>query len=213
VPSKNVPEAVERITGRYVAERTDGESFQGFVARIGKAECKKTIEPLTAVPSHEQDASYYTDWHDAREFTTGDMGMGECAGEVVSPVEFELTAAEREAFEAQLHLEKGEAGVAAQTAYAAMLHAARALLEWKALPFPATADGVAAGFREHFYDTGLIFDPSQGGNFAHYFFRAHEQAGEAHTAETARRLIGEAQLFIEACHASRGRMLAEAARN
>ena len=41
-----------------------------------------------------------------REYTLGDMGIGECAGEIVTPLEFQLTACEREAFEAQLALEK-----------------------------------------------------------------------------------------------------------
>ena len=86
------------------------------------------IEDLTQVPSHDQDPSFYTDWSDAREFTVGDIGVGECAGEVVSPVDFQLAACEREAFEAQLQLEAGEIQEAAQTAYQSMMHGAQALL-------------------------------------------------------------------------------------
>jgi sulfite reductase beta subunit-like hemoprotein/uncharacterized protein (UPF0332 family) len=210
VPSKRIPETVDRITVRYLSAREPGEAFQAFIKRIGKAECKKMIEDLTAVPAHSDDPSYYTDWADAREFTIGDMGIGECAGEVVSPVEFQLTACEREAFEAQLALERGEARSAARTAYEAMLHAASALLGARDVVFHPAPDAIVAAFRQHFYDTGLIFDPFQGGNFAHYFFRAHEHAGEPYTAETAHRLIEETQLFIEACHACRSRMMATA---
>ncbi len=210
VPSKRIPEVVDRITARYVAERQEGEAFQAFIARIGKAECKRMLEGLMHVPPHDEDPSYYTDWADAREFTIGDMGVGECAGEIVSPVEFQLTASEREAFEAQLQLERGEGDTAARTAYHAMLDGAAALLRWKAYPFEENADSIAASFRAHFYDTGLIFDPFRGGSLAHYFFRAHEHAGEPHTAETAHRLIEESQLFLEACHACYGRMLAAA---
>ncbi len=50
VPSKRIPEAVDRITGRYLGERTAGESFQSFIKRIGKAECKKMLEDFTAGP-------------------------------------------------------------------------------------------------------------------------------------------------------------------
>ncbi len=64
---------------------------------------------MAEVPAHAEDPSFYTDWGDAREYTIGDMGIGECAGEIVSPLEFQLTASEREAFEAQLALEKGDA--------------------------------------------------------------------------------------------------------
>ena len=36
------------------------------------------------------------------------MGIGECAGEVVSPIDFDLAAAEREVFEAQVAFEGGQ---------------------------------------------------------------------------------------------------------
>mgnify|MGYP002830117766 CR=1 FL=1 len=36
VPSKRVPEALERISDRFVAERQADETFQKFVARVGK---------------------------------------------------------------------------------------------------------------------------------------------------------------------------------
>ena len=52
VPSKRIPETLDRITGRHVAERAQGETFQAFIKRIGKTECKKMIEEFTAVPGH-----------------------------------------------------------------------------------------------------------------------------------------------------------------
>jgi sulfite reductase (ferredoxin) len=210
VPSKRVPEAVDRITGRYLAERQNGESFQAFVRRIGKAECKSMLEDLMQVPAHDADPSFYTDWADAREYTLGDMGVGECAGEVVSPIEFALTSCEREVFEAQLHLDKGEFAIAARTAYESMLHGARALLDWKVDPLGRTPDGTVDKFRKQFYDTQLFFDPYAGGKFAQYFFAAHEQADAHHDADSAHRLVEEAQLFIEACHSCYGRMIAQA---
>jgi sulfite reductase (ferredoxin) len=211
VPSKRIPETVDRITARYLAERQPDEPFQSFIKRIGKAECKKMLEDLMHVPPHDEDPGYYTDWADAREFTTGDMGTGECAGEVVTPFEFQMTACEREVFEAQLHLESGDIEKAARTAYESMQHGALALLRWKMLPFPDSPDQVVASFRSHFYDTQLFHDPFTGGKFAHYFFRAHERRDDSHTAETAHRLIEEAQLFLEACHSCYGRAAAATA--
>ncbi|MDR3717821.1 MAG: nitrite/sulfite reductase [Bryobacteraceae bacterium] len=209
VPSKRVPEAVERILRRYLDERQGAESFQTFIRRIGKVECKRMLEDLMELPSHAEDASLYTDWHDVREYTLGDMGVGECAGAVVSPLEFQLTACEREAFEAQVALEKGDIGKAAQLAYGAMLRGATALLAWRQVMFVNSPGGVVEAFRKEFYDTQLFFDPFAGGKFAQYFFRAHERAAEERTAESATRLIEEAQLFIEACH---GCTIREAAR-
>ena len=65
---------------------------------------KDLLEDLTKIPAHDVDRSYYSDWGDPREFTLADMGVGECAGEVVSQAEFTLAASERELFEAQLLL-------------------------------------------------------------------------------------------------------------
>jgi sulfite reductase (ferredoxin) len=177
--------------------------FQAFIKRIGKVECKKMLDDLGNLPPHDQDPSFYTDWHDPREYTLGDLGIGECAGEVVTPLEFQLTACERESFEAQLALEKGDAAAAAKQAYEAMLNGAKALLAWRKVFFLPTADGIVEAFRKEFYDTELFFDPFAGGKFAQFLFRAHEHAGDAYNAEAAHRLIEETQLFIEACHSAR----------
>ena len=84
VPSKRVPEVLELLTNRYANERNEGETFQEWSARLGKKEIKAMLEPFTNVPPHEVDASFYTDWGDPREYSLGDIGVGECAGEVVS---------------------------------------------------------------------------------------------------------------------------------
>jgi sulfite reductase (ferredoxin) len=211
VPSKRIPEVVDRMTSRYLSERVEDESFHSFIKRIGKAECKKAIEDLTVVPPHELEPDLYQDWADAREFTVGDLGVGECAGEVVSPIEFELTACEREAFEAQLQLEKGDVIKAVETAYLSMHHAALALLKFRGAGFPDHRDSVVSRFRSLFYDTQLFFDPFTGGKFAQYYFEAHERAGQRYDEESALRLIEEAQLFIEASHSCYAKMLAEPA--
>jgi len=211
VPSKRVPEAVDRITGRYLAEKLEGESFPAFIQRIGRAESKKMIEDLMEVPTHSEDPSFYTDWGDAREFTTGDLGVGECAGEVVSPVDFRLVACEREVFEAQVHLDRGEIDSAVVRAYESMVDGARALLEWRRAGTLNGAESVISQFRAHFYETKLFYDPFAQGKFAHYFFAAHEKRNEVHTADSARHLIEEAQLFIEACHSCYGRLTAQGA--
>ena len=198
VPSKRIPEAVDRITRRFLDERQKDESFQAFTRRIGRAECKRMLEDLMALPLHSESPELYTDWHDVREYTLGDMGVGECAGEVVTPLEFQLTACEREAFEAQLALESGDVAKAAQVTYEAMLHAATALLVWRKAFYVNSPDGIVEAFRKELYDTQLFFDPFAGGKFAHYFFAAHRHAAEPRTAESAHRLVEEAQLFIEA---------------
>ena len=208
VPSKRIPETVALITDRFRAERGATETFQEFIKRIGKTECKKMIDEFTAVPAHEVDASFYSDWGDPREFSIGDIGVGECAGEVVFPIDFQLVACEREVFEAQLNLESGNIERAATMAYESMLHGALALLKWKFTMASEDPESIVADFRKNFFDTELFFDPFVRGKFAQDFFDAHEQAGKVRTAETAHHLIEEAQLFIEACHSCLARLSA-----
>jgi sulfite reductase (ferredoxin) len=207
VPSKRIPETVDRLTSRYLAERVNGETFQQWIKRIGKAASKAMLDDLMSVPPHDSDPSMYVDWADAREYTIGDMGVGECAGEVVSPLEFALAASEREAFEAQLALEAGDRVKAARGAYEAMLHCAEALVRQVAPSIAEAPDVLVEKFREHFYDTQLFFDPFAGGKFAQYFFFAHEGRDTPRAAERAEQLVEEAQLFIEAAHACHARML------
>jgi sulfite reductase (ferredoxin) len=208
VPSKRIPETVDRITGRYRDERQAGETFQAFIKRIGKAECKKMLEEFTAVPTHDEDPSFYSDWGDPREFTLGDIGVGECAGEVVYQIDFELVACEREAFEAQLELERGNIDKASRMAYESMLHGAQALIRFKFLIAPEDPDKVVEDFRTQFCDTEIFYDPFVRDKFARDFFRAHEEATKQRTAEQAHQLIEEAQLFIEACYSCHARMTA-----
>ena len=93
VPSKSVPLLVDRITNRWLAERKEAESFRAWVQRVGKKTIRVMVEELQAVPAYEVDPSYYADWGDPREYTIGDMGVGECAGEVVPYALMQLAAA------------------------------------------------------------------------------------------------------------------------
>src|SRR4029078_11797287 len=106
VPSKRVPEVVKRLTERFAKERQGKESFADFANRIGKKTNRAMVEELQAIPTYDQDPSFYSDWGDPREYTISDMGEGECAGEVVPYVEVELASAERELFEAQVLLDE-----------------------------------------------------------------------------------------------------------
>jgi sulfite reductase (ferredoxin) len=206
VPSKRIPEVVNRITQGYVEERQGAESFQDYTRRVGKVAIKDTLTDLTVVPDHDDDATLYTDWSDIREYTTGDMGKGECAGEIVPLIEVELQGSERESFEAQIHMDAGDFAAAYDYAFLAMLHSAKALVKTQFLDIPEDADQIISEFRTRFIDSKLFFDRAAGAKFANYLFRHHEERIENPSAEIARQIIEEAQLFIEAAHACYGRM-------
>ena len=200
VPSKKIPDVVAIITARYVSDRNPGEDFQDFCGRMGKRAMKDLLAGLMMVPAYEEDRTFYSDWGDPREFTIGDMGVGECAGEVVSPVEFSLAEAERRAFEAQLLLEGGDCEAGDKMAYSAMLEAARALVRQKVPDIRDDAEAIVSEFRRSFYDTQLFFDQYAGGKFAQYLFGRYEDDRRIFNEETTHRLIEESLLFIEAAH-------------
>ena len=209
VPSKRIPEAVEKISDRFVSERQDQETFQEFVSRVGKRSLKTTLDDLTKVPSHSDNPEFYSDWGDPREFTLGDMGIGECAGEVVSLAEFDLAAAEAQVFEAQLKLEEDDYSKADELAYHAMLLAAKGLIKTEFIDVTDNPADIVREFKERFFDTELFFDKYAGGKFAMYLFRRHKRESRPATTESARQLIEEAQLFLEASHACQARLAAE----
>ena len=200
VPSKNIPEVVARLTEKYVRERTGSETFKDFVTRTGKVALKASLEDLTKPPADPSNRSFFRDWGDPREYTLGDMGTGECAGEVVSAIEFDLAAAEREVFEAQVAFEGGKIDQAGKTAYYSMLHGAKALVKLANPSVSNDPEQIISEFRARYYDTQKFWDPFAGGKFANYLFDAHKKVGAPHTADSSRYLIDEAQLFIDAAH-------------
>jgi sulfite reductase (ferredoxin) len=159
-----------------------------------------------AIPDREERPDFFRDWGDPREFGIGDMGVGECAGEVVSLTEFDLAGAESQVFEAQLALEENDPARADQLAYGAMLQAAKGLIKTEFIDISDEPTQIVMEFRTRFYDTEVFFDKYARGKFANYLFRRHEQPGPATERDTARRLIEEAQLFLEATHACQARL-------
>jgi len=208
VPSRRIPEVVDRITAKYVEDKHKDESFQAYCSRVGKKNLKGMFADLMKVPGYEEDSSLYSDWRDPREFTIGDLGTGECAGEVVSLAEFDMAEAERRAFEAQILLEEGSPRKADEMAYGAMIEAARALVRSQNQYVSEDPGEIVKEFRSRFVDTEIFFDKYAGGKFAQYLLARHAEAVErSYDTESAHRLIEETLLFLEAAHACDARIV------
>lgn len=205
VPSKNIPDVFDAVTQRYVAEKAESESFQEWTTRLGKKEIRELIKPFMDVPSYKDRPDFYTDWGDPREFSLGDMGIGECAGEIVSLFSFEVARAEGEAFDALIALDEKRYPEAEERAYRAMILAARALIRNQFIDIGDDPDRIVAEFRNRFYDTKLFFDRFAKGKFAQYLFNRHNNVPEKVDEDVAHRRIEEANLFIEAAHAADAR--------
>ena len=206
VPAKSVPEVLDALTDRYVAERERGETFQSWVRRLGRKEVRAMFQRWTKLPTYEEKPDLFLDWGDSRSYSIGDIGVGECAGEVVSLFSIEISKAESEHFDALLALDEGDYRQAEGRSYQAMLMAARALIRTQYLDVTMDADDIVSEFRTRFYDTELFFDRYAKGKFARYLFARHASPPVRDGEREARQRIEEAQLFIEATHSAEARI-------
>ena len=206
VPSKNIPDLLDSLTNKYVESRERGETFQGWVTRLGRKEMKAIIDPFTDMPDYEENPLFFRDWGDSRVYSIDDIGVGECAGEVVSVFSMEISKAESEHFEGLVALDEGRPEEADRHAYQAMVLAARALIRTQYPNVSNDPNDIVQEFRARFYDTQLFFDKFAGGKFAQYFFGRHENPPVNPDKHVAHRVVEEAQLFIEATHAAEQRV-------
>jgi sulfite reductase (ferredoxin) len=201
VPSKAAPEVVEALTDAYVQGRQGNEIFREFVERLGKRSVREIIKPFMKVAPYAEAPEFYSDWSDVREFTIGDLGIGECAGEVVSLFGIEVVKAESQGFDAQVALEEGDFEEAEDLAYRSMLSAARALVRLEFIDITETPDDIVNEFKTRYFDNERFFDRFAKGKFGQYLLDRHAETPDSIDRDVASRRIEESQLFIEASHA------------
>jgi len=190
VPSKNAPATVRKLAEFYSAEKQGAETFSDVVGRVGKVRLKEELKDLTVLPTYEEDPNAYYDCRQPWEYTKN-VGVGECAGEVVDQAEFMLEDADRLNFEATLALDDGNHEEAARLSLEATMKAADGILFTRGLLISDKYDTVKE-FRTHFYDTDNFWKP-----FAENFFRTAEESSDGLTSQRARQRVEEATLFIE----------------
>ena len=155
IHGKNIPQFIEHLTGRYLEERKDEESFTDYIARLGKVEIKAILREYDQIPSFEEDPSYYIDTGDTKEFQLK-TGVGECAGQLVELVSFILEEADRLIYEAGIDLERDQYVDSAEHAYEAMIKAADALLTTEGQQHIDNETTVRE-FRSRFFEPGIVF--------------------------------------------------------
>ncbi len=201
VPSKAAPEVVEALTEAYTQGREKDENFRAWVERIGKRGTREIIKPFMKVAPYAEAPEFYSDWGDVREFTIGDLGIGECAGEMVSLFGIEVVKAESQGFDAQVALEEDDFEQAESLAYRAMLSAARALVRLEYIDVTENPDDIVKEFKARFFDTERFFDRFAKGKFGQYLLDRSANTPSSVDRDVASRRIEESQLFIEAAHA------------
>ena len=202
IPSKAIPRPSSSASPVVSSkDRQAEESFQDFCTRIGKKALKATIEDLAKVPPHTVDPDFYIDWGDPREFTIGDMGEGECAGEVVSLADFGFTDAESKAFEAQLLLD--DANNIGKPRRWRMRPCSRPPRRWcscsgrmcRPLPTLSSTNSGPASSIPRFSGTRITT-----GSLPIISSDAIEGPDTRYTEDTAHKIVEEANLFIDAAH-------------
>ena len=208
VPSKNIPNVVLKLAEYYVENRESTlQSFQEFYSKQNKGDVKSLLSEFTKIPEYVDNPEFYTDWGDARVFTLGDMGVGECAGEVVSLTEVELQSAERICFEAQISLDEGDLSIALDKAQKAMIRGASALIRKEFNDVPSERGEIISKFKEHFYDTKLFYDRFAKGKFGKYLINMNENIPQKLNNDLVHMKIEESQLFLEAAHACYAKLI------
>jgi sulfite reductase beta subunit-like hemoprotein len=79
LPAKRVPEAVERWIRDYESARTDGETFNEFVERVGTSHFEEVASELTLpIEFSLENLDYFIDWSRSEPYKV-ERGEGECA--------------------------------------------------------------------------------------------------------------------------------------
>ncbi len=180
---------------------SSGESFQDYIARLGKKELGAMIAELKVVPADEVDPASTPTGATRASSRSATSASASAPARSSRSTDLELSGAESIAFDAQVALEDGDLARADERAYAAMVAGARALVRTENPNVPDNADTIVREFKERFYDTERFFDRFAKGRFARPLFDRHAEPPATHEAEATRVLVEEAQLFIDAVHA------------
>jgi sulfite reductase (ferredoxin) len=196
IPAKRALGAVKHMVQWYRTGRQGSETFEQFVQRMGKDKLKESLMPFTFLPSYEEDRSFYVDWGDEKDFTTEDLGPGECAGGAYEMMEGFLFEADQELHLAGVMAEKGQTGHAVNKAYRAIVAAAKGLLVLEGVDSSIDAEIL---FKAETLLVGKEILPRA---FARLTDQVKDLGPKSPTVEFAREKITYAKSFVEASHSA-----------
>ena len=174
VPAKTVPDVLEALTERYVAERAEDENFQTWVKNLGRKEIKAMLQPFTKLPSFRRQSRLCSATGAIRASTRLTTSASANAPAKSSrSSRWRSPKPSRLTLKRLLALDDGDYARADENAYKAMVLAARALVRTKYLDVGDDYNKIVDEFRERFYDTELIYDRFAKGKFARYLFKRH----------------------------------------
>ncbi len=154
VPSKRGPDVIRTILVDYKTNGQPGESFKDYSHRNGERYYYELLKPLASLETLQ--AEDFIDWGQEEKFSTA-IGVGECAGVMIDLVATLILEAEEKITAAEECLSNAQWADAIYNAYAAQVHAAKALLLQQGVQCN-TQHGILKDFDVHFTAKGLYKD-------------------------------------------------------
>ena len=192
IPAKSLPQAIAHLLTVYRRDRRADESLPSYIVRTGKAKLKAELIPYSIIPPYEQDPSFYHDWEGEGEFTTEDLGPGECAGGALEIIDNRILEAEQELYQAGVLAQKQQFSFSVNKAYRAVLAGAKALLVTEGLD-PATDAETFAEFESRLAYSSVI-PPA----YRNLGAQISDLGPKETTAEFAQAKVAFARGFVEA---------------
>ncbi len=193
-PARNGVKVMKALLDLYSRERRGTENFNACMERLGDARIKGTLEPLRAVPSFEDDPSFYQDYgHENERFAVRQGIKGECAGVTVAEVVPSFEAAQAALAQGEAYFYHSEFAHAILAAYEAAAKAARVPL-YARLVDPFKSEEALWEFENIFVLSGQThgawLDVSS-------YFDGLKQQDPTETA--AREILDQARSFLDFC--------------
>jgi sulfite reductase (ferredoxin) len=188
VPSKRGPEVLRYLLNDYETNANDGEYFNGYYQRNGKAYFYDLLKPLGQ--TDELKPTDFIDWGHNETFKPA-IGVGECAGVVIDLVATLLFESEEKLDNAINAFKEGKYADSIYHSYSTLISTAKALLISK-LAKTNTHAGIITAFDEQWVNTGNIF--LEGKSFSDIVYRIRENE----PSETfAKNYLNDAQTFYK----------------
>jgi len=200
-PAKNGVRVLEMLLDLFRRERQEPEDFNACMARLGEKRLKEALEPLRAIPSFEEDPSFYDDWgHENERFAIRQGIKGECAGSTVAETIPTMSGATEWLAQGEAYFYHGAFEHAALAAYEAAAAAARVLL-YAHLVDPFNSEQALWEFENIFVLSG-----PPGGVWTGLSSRLEDWKRAEPSESAAREILDEARSFLGYCtelHAER----------
>jgi len=193
-PARNGVEVLRRLLTLYRDDRRPAESFHSYVSRLGEEAIREALDPLRAVPSHEEDPSFYQDFgHENERFAVRQGIKGECAGSTVAEAVPAIEDARSWQAQAEAYFEHREYAHAQLAAYRAAADAARVPL-YRRLVDPFTPEQALWEFENIFVLAG-----ETAGDWTDLSARFERLRAAEPSEIAARTILAEARAFVEYC--------------